>query len=87
MNYSLHYIFSGAIPEFVGFANFIDVMRDVKFQEALGRQMIFSVAILAVEIPLGIAIALSMPKKGCGVAVSLVLLGIPLAYSLQCCGE
>jgi glycerol transport system permease protein len=78
VNYSLHYIFSGSIPEFVGFANFIDVMRDPKFHGALGRQLLFSTSILAVEIPLGIAIALSMPKKGIGVAISLVLLGIPL---------
>lgn len=78
LNYSLHYIFSGAIPEFVGFANFVDVMSDSKFQGALGRQLLFSIAILAVEMPLGVAIALSMPKKGVGVAISLVLLGIPL---------
>lgn len=78
VNYSLHYIFSGSIPEFVGFANFVDVMRDPKFHGALGRQLLFSISILAVEIPLGIAIALSMPKKGIGVAISLVLLGIPL---------
>lgn len=78
VNYSLHYIFSGSIPEYVGFANFVDVMRDPKFHGALGRQLLFSISILAVEIPLGIAIALSMPKKGIGVAISLVLLGIPL---------
>jgi glycerol transport system permease protein len=78
VNYSLHYIFSGSIPEYVGFANFVDVMRDSSFQGALGRQLLFSLAILSVEIPLGIAIALSMPKKGIGVAISLVLLGIPL---------
>ncbi len=78
VNYSLHYIFSGSIPEFVGFANFVQVMRDSAFQGALGRQLLFSISILAVEIPLGIAIALSMPKKGIGVAISLVLLGIPL---------
>lgn len=78
VNYSLHYIFSGSIPEFVGFANFVDVMRDSAFRGALGRQLLFSISILVVEIPLGIAIALSMPKKGIGVAISLVLLGIPL---------
>jgi len=78
INYSLHYIFSGSIPEFVGLENFVQVMRDSAFQSALGRQLLFSIAILVVQIPLGIAIALSMPKKGVGVAISLVLLGIPL---------
>ncbi len=75
LNYSLHYIFSGSIPEFVGFANYVDVLRDTKFLGALGRQLLFSIAILAVEIPLGIMIALSLPKKGIGVGISLVLLG------------
>ena len=78
LNYSLHYIFSGSIPEFVGFANYIDVLTDAKFHQALWRQLLFSIAILAVEIPLGIMIALSLPKKGIGVGISLVLLGIPL---------
>jgi glycerol transport system permease protein len=78
LNYSLHYSFSGSIPEFVGFANYVDVLRDPRFLGALGRQLLFSIAILAVEIPLGIMIALSLPKKGFGVGLSLVLLGIPL---------
>ena len=78
LNYSLHYIFSGSIPEFVGFSNYVDVLTDPKFHQALWRQLLFSIAILAVEIPLGIMIALSLPKKGIGVGISLVLLGIPL---------
>jgi glycerol transport system permease protein len=78
INYSLHYIFSGAIPEFVGFSNYVEVLRDPKFLGTLGRQLVFSFAILAVEIPLGIMIALSLPSKGVGVGISLVLLGIPL---------
>lgn len=78
INYSLHYIFSGSIPKYVGLANFVQVMKDPHFHGALGRQLLFSVAILAVEIPLGIVIAISIPKKGIGVAISLVLLGIPL---------
>ncbi|MCK5759188.1 MAG: sugar ABC transporter permease [Clostridiales bacterium] len=78
LNYSLHYIFSGSIPEFVGFANFVQVMKDSYFHGAFGRQLLFSFAILSVEIPLGIAIGIAMPNKGIGVAISLVLLGIPL---------
>lgn len=78
VNYSLHYIFSGSMPEFVGLENYIEVLHDPKFHGALGRQLIFSLMVLLVEIPLGIMIALAIPKKGPGVAVSLVLLGIPL---------
>ena len=78
VNYSLHYIFSGSMPEFVGLENYLEVLRDPNFHGALGRQLIFSVCVLLVQIPLGILIALAIPKKGPGVAISLVLLGIPL---------
>ncbi len=78
VNYSLHIIFSGSIPEFVGLQNYIEVMNDPDFLGALGRQLLFTLVILCIEIPLGIIIGLSMPKKGIGVAISLVLLGIPL---------
>jgi glycerol transport system permease protein len=78
VNYSLHVIFSGSIPEFVGFANYIQVVNDPEFIEAFARQLLFTLVILSIEIPLGIIIGLSMPKKGIGVAISLVLLGIPL---------
>jgi len=44
----------------------------------LQRNLLFSVIILALEIPLGIFIALNMPKKGLGVPVCLVLMALPL---------
>ena len=86
INYSIHYIFAGSAPTFVGFENYIEVLRDPAFLKALGRQIIFSLMILAVEVPLGIAIALSMPKRGKGVALSLVLLGIPLLIPFNVVG-
>lgn len=78
VNYSFFNIFSGSEPEFVGFQNYISVFRDPMFQSSLWRQILFSFMVLVVEIPLGIGIALCMPKRGIGVAISLVLLGFPL---------
>jgi len=78
INYSLHYIFAGSIPEFVGLQNYVEVMGDTNFRQALLRQLGYSLIVLIIEIPLGILIALSLPKKGNGVGLSLVLLGIPL---------
>jgi glycerol transport system permease protein len=46
--------------------------------DALGRQLIFSVIILLIEIPLGVFVALNMPKKGIWVTVCLVLMSLPL---------
>jgi len=78
INYSLHYIFAGSEPEYVGLANYVEVLQDPAFRGALSRQIVFSLLVLAVEIPFGIAIALAMPPKGFGSSLSLVLLGIPL---------
>ena len=78
INYSLHYIFAGSIPEFVGLQNYVEVMGDTNFRQALLRQLGYSIIVLIIEIPLGILIALSLPKKGNGLGLSLVLLGIPL---------
>ncbi len=35
-----------------------------RLHDALGRQILFSAIILAIEAPLGIFIALNMPKSG-----------------------
>mgnify|MGYP001196086968 CR=1 FL=1 len=78
VNYSLHYIFAGSIPEFVGLKNYIEVLNDANFQQALFRQLAYSFIVIIIEIPLGILIALSMPKRGNGVGLSLFLLGVPL---------
>ena len=46
--------------------------------DALMRQVIFSAIILAIEVPLGIAVALCMPKRGVWASVVLVLIALPL---------
>ena len=78
INYSLHYIFAGSMPEFVGLQNYVEVMGDTNFRQALFRQLVYSFIVLVIEIPLGILIALSLPRKGRSVGLSLILLGIPL---------
>jgi glycerol transport system permease protein len=49
-----------------------------RFVESLWRNLLFSIIVLIIEIPLGILIALSMPRHGWGVAASLVVLALPL---------
>jgi glycerol transport system permease protein len=44
----------------------------------LWRQFLFSGLVLLIEMPLGILIALAMPKRGWGVPFSLVTLALPL---------
>src|SRR6202007_305535 len=49
-----------------------------RFLASLGRNLFFSAVILAIEVPLGIVIALSMPREGWSVAACLVILALPL---------
>ncbi|MCW2238444.1 carbohydrate ABC transporter permease [Azospirillum canadense] len=49
-----------------------------RFFDALWRNLLFSFLILAIEVPLGIAVALSMPRDGWRVAATLVVMALPL---------
>ncbi len=57
---------------------FYELLRSERFHDALWRQFLFTGLILAIEVPLGIAVALAMPRKGWGVPVCLVLMALPL---------
>lgn len=78
INYSVQDTFGGNKFFWVGTEWFVEVMRSERFHDALGRNLMFSIIILCIEIPLGIAIALSMPKNGPWVPVCLVLMALPL---------
>jgi glycerol transport system permease protein len=78
VNYSVQDIFSPERRVFVGTEWFVSVMRDEDLHAALLRQMGFSLAVLAVEIPLGIALALSMPAAGWKASATLVVVALSL---------
>ena len=78
VNYSVQDIISPERRVFVGTDWFAAVMRDEDLHAALLRQLTFSFAVLAVEIPLGIALALSMPAAGWKASMVLVLVALSL---------
>ncbi len=78
VNYSVQETFGDNIFLFHGVGWFQDVLRSDRFHAALGRQLSFTFIILFIEIPLGVAIALAMPRKGPWVSVCLVLMALPL---------
>jgi glycerol transport system permease protein len=78
VNYSVQDIFGPGQRVFVGSEWFQEVMRDTRLHDALWRQFLFSGLVLLIEIPLGVLIALAMPKRGWGVSACLVTLAIPL---------
>ncbi|MBT8145463.1 MAG: sugar ABC transporter permease [Gammaproteobacteria bacterium] len=57
---------------------FQELLQSERFHNALQRTLLFSAVVLIIEIPLGIAIALAMPRKGLGVTACLVLMALPL---------
>lgn len=78
VNYSVQETFGENVFFFEGLRWFKEVLHSERFHASLGRQLIFTFSILAIEIPLGVAIALSMPRKGPWVSVCLVLMAMPL---------
>lgn len=78
VNYSLQDIFGPGQRIFVGIEWFEEVLADRRLHDALWRQFLFSGLVLLIEMPLGILIALMMPKKGWGASISLVLIALPL---------
>jgi glycerol transport system permease protein len=78
VNYSVQETFGDNIFFFQGVGWFQDVLHSERFHAALGRQLSFTAIILFIEIPLGVAIALTMPRKGFWVSVCLVLMALPL---------
>lgn len=78
VNYSVQDIISPERRVFVGTEWFAMVMRDEELHAALYRQITFSLAVLLVEIPLGIALALSMPAQGWKASAVLVLVALSL---------
>ncbi len=78
VNYSVQDIFGPGERYFVGTEWFEEMLANKRLHDALWRQFMFSGMVLLIEIPLGVLIALAMPKRGWGVSVSLVLLALPL---------
>ncbi|MFT6805548.1 MAG: glycerol transport system permease protein [Glaciecola sp.] len=78
VNYSIQDIFDQNTAYFVGAEWYREMLRNPALLDSLGRQFFFSFSVLAIEVPLGILIALVMPTKGRMAAVSLILVAIPL---------
>jgi glycerol transport system permease protein len=78
VNYSVQDTFGNNQFFWNGSDWFTEMLHSDRFWLAMGRNLIFSFIILVIEIPLGIFIALNMPRSGWGVPVCLVLMALPL---------
>lgn len=78
VNYSLQETFGDNLFFWAGTYNYLEVLSSERFHAALLRQFAYTAAILAIEIPLGVAVALAMPRRGGWASLCLVLMALPL---------
>ncbi len=78
VNYSVQETFGDNVFFWEGLTWFEQVLTSERFHAAFVRQLLFTGMILAIEVPLGIAVALTMPRRGPWVSVCLVLMALPL---------
>lgn len=78
VNYSVQDILDFNSRFYVGLDWYRETLQDPRFIDAFGRQVLFSLSVLAIEIPLGILVARGLPKSGAWTSVLLILLAVPL---------
>ena len=78
VNYSVQDSFGNNEFFWNGIYWFDDLLHSERMWDALGRQVLFSAIVLLIEVPLGIFIALNMPKRGFCASLCLVLMALPL---------
>ena len=78
VNYSVQDTFGNNEFFWNGLGWFEEVLQSDRIRAAFGRQILFSAIILVIEVPLGILVALAMPKRGAWASVCLVLMALPL---------
>ncbi len=86
VNYSVQDTFGNNEFFWEGVGWFEEMIHSERLHAALWRQMLFSGIILAIEVPLGIFVALNMPKKGFWASFCLVLMALPLLIPFNVVG-
>ena len=86
VNYSVQDTFGNNVFFWAGLEWFEEMLASERMHSALGRQAIFSAVILAIEVPLGIFVALNMPKRGFWASFCLVVMALPLLIPFNVVG-
>jgi len=86
VNYSVQDTFGNNVFFWAGIEWFRETLASERMHAALGRQAIFSAVILAIEVPLGIFVALNMPKRGFWASFCLVVMALPLLIPFNVVG-
>jgi len=86
VNYSVQDILGPSQRVFVGMEWFKEVLRDPDLHATLLRQIVFSLAVLALELPLGVGVALLLPAQGWRSSLALVICALPLLIPFNVVG-
>lgn len=78
VNYSVQDTFGQNKFFWVGLEWFQEMLHSERMWDALGRQLMFSGIILTIQVPLGVFVALNMPKSGFWSSFCLVVMSLPL---------
>ncbi|MGB0764602.1 MAG: sugar ABC transporter permease, partial [Luminiphilus sp.] len=86
VNYAFNDTFGNNQFFWNGWGWFEEMLQSERLHAALGRQLLFTGIILLIEIPLGIVVALNMPKKGFWASLCLILMALPLLIPFNVVG-
>lgn len=78
VNYSVQDSFGQNKFFWAGLEWFEEMLHSDRMWDALGRQLMFSAIILTIQVPLGVFVALNMPKSGFWSSFCLVVMSLPL---------
>lgn len=78
INYSFFEIFILDQRFWVGTEWYADIIRSGRFWSGFGRSMLFSILVLIIQIPLGVAVALCIPRRKRWVGFALACVALPL---------
>jgi glycerol transport system permease protein len=78
INYSFFEIFILESRFWVGLEWYGEIISSTRFWASFGRSTLFSLLILIIQIPLGIAIALCIPRRKFLVGIALAVVALPL---------
>lgn len=78
VNHSLHDIFTLPDKYWVGGEWYKEIISSTRFWQSLGRSTLFSLIVLSIQIPLGMLIALALPRRGSLATLCLIITALPL---------
>ena len=78
VNYSVHDVFSGNFFVWAGLDWYAQLLGSSEFRATFARTFLYAVLVIAIEIPLGVWVALNMPRERRGATAVVMIVAIPL---------